>query len=161
MAKTLNVNVNLETKVLVFDMDGTIADLYGVDGWLEMLNGYDPTPYLMANPLCDMRELSNILNELRAVGYIVAVTSWLSMESTKEYDRAVRSAKREWLDGYDFPYDELHLVKYGTTKANCTRHIELEQILFDDNEKVRNGWSLGETVNPTETNIIDYLKALL
>ena len=25
------------TKVLVFDMDGTIADLYGVQGWLEDL----------------------------------------------------------------------------------------------------------------------------
>ena len=25
-------------KVLVFDMDGTIADFYGVEGWLEYLN---------------------------------------------------------------------------------------------------------------------------
>ena len=24
-------------KVLVFDMDGTIADFYGVDGWLDCL----------------------------------------------------------------------------------------------------------------------------
>lgn len=30
-----------------FDMDGTIADLYGVDGWLEMLIAEDPTPTLL------------------------------------------------------------------------------------------------------------------
>ena len=25
------------TKAIYFDMDGTIADLYGVDGWLDSL----------------------------------------------------------------------------------------------------------------------------
>ena len=161
MAKTLNVNINLETKVLVFDMDGTIADLYGVNGWLESLRAYDPTPYIVANPLCDMVELVATLNALREIGYIVAITSWLSMESTPEYSKAVRTAKRNWLDGHNFPYDEIHLVKYGTTKANCTRHHECEQILFDDSEKVRNGWTLGETVNPITTDIVEYLKGLL
>ena len=29
-------------KTLVFDMDGTIADLYGVKGWLKMLRAEDP-----------------------------------------------------------------------------------------------------------------------
>lgn len=161
MAKKLNVNVNLNAKVLVFDLDGTVVDLYGVEGWLEMLRAYDPTPYIVANPLCDMAELVAILNELRKIGYIVAVTSWLSMESTAEYDKAVRTAKRNWLDNHNFPYDEIHLVKFGTTKANCTRHHECEQILFDDSDKVRNGWTLGDTVNPTTTNIVEYLKGLL
>ena len=32
------------TKAIYFDMDGTIADLYAVDGWLDMLRAYDPTP---------------------------------------------------------------------------------------------------------------------
>ena len=36
------------TKVIVFDMDGTIADLYGVNGWLEMLNAENPKPYEIA-----------------------------------------------------------------------------------------------------------------
>ena len=27
-----------------FDMDGTIANLYGVENWLPMLRAYDPTP---------------------------------------------------------------------------------------------------------------------
>ena len=82
------------------------------------------------------------------------------MNSTKEYDALVRQAKREWLEKYNFPFDEIHLVAYGTTKANCTRKNGGFQILVDDNEKVRNGWTLGNTINANE-NIIEKLAELL
>lgn len=134
-------------KVLVFDMDGTIADLYGVKGWLEDLRAYNPRPYVKAKPLYDMDALNGILNALKEQGWTIAVTTWLAKDSTKAYDDEVRKAKLEWLAKYDFPYDEIHLVKYGTTKANCTRKLGLGQILVDDNEKVRKGWKLGETIN--------------
>ena len=149
-----------DTKVIVFDMDGTIADLYGVDDWCEMLDNHIVKPYEIAKPLYDMVELVNVLNELRNIGYIIAITSWLAKNTTKEYDRVVRIAKKNWLDGFNFPYDELHLVKYGTTKANCTRKLGGFQILVDDNEKVRNGWNLGATIDANE-NIIEILKELL
>jgi hypothetical protein len=149
-----------ETKVIVFDMDGTIADLYGVNDWLDMLNAKNPMPYEIARPMYDMVELAEILNELKKIGYIIAVTTWLAMGSTREYDRQVRLAKLAWLEKYNFPYDEIHLVKYGTTKANCTRKLGGYQILVDDNEKVRNGWNLGTTINANE-NIIEQLRMLL
>ena len=148
------------TKVLVFDMDGTIANLYGVENWLADLRAYNPRPYEVATPMYDMDLLNLILDVLKAQGWTIAVTSWLSMESTAEYDRAVRKAKREWLERYNFPFDEIHLVKYGTTKANCTRHLGGYQILIDDNEKVRNDWNLGNTINANE-NIIEKLMELL
>lgn len=134
-------------KVLVFDMDGTIADLYGVKGWLEDLRAYNPRPYVKAKPLYDMDALNGILNALKEQGWTIAVTTWLAKDSTKAYDDEVRKAKLEWLEKYNFPYDEIHLVKYGTTKANCTRKLGLGQILVDDNEKVRKGWKLGDTIN--------------
>ena len=149
-----------ETKVIVFDMDGTIADLYGVNGWLDMLNAENPMPYEIARPMYNMVELAEILNELKEIGYIIAVTTWLAMGSTREYDRQVRLAKLAWLEKYNFPYDEIHLVKYGTTKANCTRKLGGYQILVDDNEKIRNGWNLGTTINANE-NIIEQLRMLL
>ena len=149
-----------ETKVIVFDMDGTIADLYGVDNWLDDLNNYRTRPYEIAEPLYDMVELANLLEELKKIGYIIAITTWLSANSTKEYDNEVRKAKLEWLARYNFPYDEIHLVKYGTTKANCTRKLGGFQILVDDNEKIRKGWNLGTTIDANE-NIIEMLKALL
>ena len=127
-------------KTLVFDMDGTIANLYGVENWLEMLHKENPTPYLIAEPMYDMNELVTLLYEFKALGWRVVVTSWLAMGSTKAYDKRVRCAKRIWLENYNFPFDEIHLVKYGTTKADCTRKLGGYQILIDDNEKIRNGW---------------------
>lgn len=149
-----------DTKVIVFDMDGTIADFYGVSGWLDDLNNHCTRPYEMAAPLYDMNELCELLEELKKIGYIIAITTWLSANSTREYDNEVRKAKLEWLARYNFPYDEIHLVKYGTTKANCTRKLGGFQILVDDNEKVRKGWNLGATINANE-NIIEKLKELL
>lgn len=148
------------TKTLVFDMDGTIANLYGVENWLEMLRAEDPTPYIVAQPMYDMDTLKVILEMLKLQGWTIAITSWLSMGSTREYDKLVRQAKREWLERYDFPFDEIHLVAYGTTKANCTRKNGGYQILVDDNEKVRNGWNLGGTINANE-NILEKLVELL
>jgi hypothetical protein len=147
-------------KVLVFDMDGTIANLYGVNSWLEMLRAENEKPYKVAEPMYDMDVLASILGLLRMCGWSVVVTSWLAKNSTKAYDEKVRKAKKEWLAKYQFPYDEIHLVKYGTTKANCTRKKGGFQILVDDNEKVRKGWTLGDTINANE-NIIEKLVDLL
>lgn len=147
-------------KVLVFDMDGTIANLYGVENWLESLRAFDPTPYRVAKPMYDMNELANILNTLKGEGWTVVVTSWLSKETTRAYDKEVRQAKVEWLNKYSFPYDEIHLVKYGTTKANCTRKLGGVQYLIDDNEQVRKGWNLGATIDANE-DIIEKLLEIL
>jgi phosphoglycolate phosphatase-like HAD superfamily hydrolase len=137
----------MDNRTIVFDMDGTIADFYGVKGWLDYLKAEDTTPYEVAKPLYDMVALTNLLMTLKADGWKVVVTTWLAKGGTKEYNDRTRKAKLEWLAKYNFPYDEIHLVKYGTTKANCTRKIGGFQVLVDDNEKVRKGWHLGATIN--------------
>ena len=143
-------------KILVFDMDGTIADLYNVEGWLEDLRAENPRPYRVAKPMYDMDVLNEILNILKDMGWKIIVTTWLAQNSTKEYKEKVTETKKGWLDRYNFPYDKVHAVKYGTTKANCTRSLGGFQILIDDNEKVRRGWHLGDTINANE-NIIEKL----
>ena len=147
-------------KTLVFDMDGTIANFYGVVGWLDYLKESNSTPYIVAEPLYNMEYLNSILGVLKMFGWRIVVTSWLAKDSSKEFDREVRQAKLDWLDSFDFPYDEIHLVKYGTTKANCTRKHGGFQVLVDDNESVRNGWSLGMTIDANE-NIIPHLLDLI
>ena len=147
-------------KTLVFDMDGTIANFYGVDGWLENIRNNNPRPYIVAKPMYDTDVLNTILDLLKAQGWKIVVTSWLAKGSDKAFDELTRQAKREWLARYNFPFDEIHLVKYGTTKANCTRKIGGYQILIDDNEQVRKGWHLGDTINANE-NILEKLVDLL
>ena len=147
-------------KMIVFDMDGTLAATYSVPNWLPMLRAYDATPYIAAKPMYDMARLNQLISELKSAGWRIAVTSWLSKETTPAYDAAVRKAKIEWLAVYGFAFDEIHLVKYGTTKADCTRNKAEYQILVDDNEKVRAGWHLGPTIDATN-DIMDALAALL
>ena len=162
---TMNININFTApSIICFDMDGTIADLYAVNNWLNMLRSYDPTPYATAKPMWDMETLADVLNLLRAKGIEIHIITWLSKETTAEYDKAVREAKREWLEKYGFPFDHFHGVRYGATKADSIRKYLAENetaILFDDNAKVRNGWHMGEAVDPTEVDILDYLGDIL
>ena len=148
-------------KMICFDMDGTIADLYSVPNWLDKLRAEDSSPYSDAAPMWDMEELKKILLLLINEGWEVRVISWLSKGSSESYKDDVRKAKLEWLAKYDFPYRRCHLVAYGTTKADCVRRWASPAILVDDNEKVRNGWHLGETIDPTEVNLIEELYKLL
>lgn len=134
------------TKMLVFDMDGTIADLYGVPNWLKLLEEESTSPYWEADPMVDIEYLSIILNELKDAGWKIAVTSWTSKGGSKTYNKAVAVAKKGWLKMHGFPYDELHIVKYGTTKADCTRGKADFQILVDDNDKILDGWTLGAVI---------------
>lgn len=147
-------------KMLVFDMDGTIADLYGVKNWLFYLESENTRPYEIASPLYEVEELNSLLNMAKARGWKVVVTTWLAKGGSKEYNKAVTKAKKEWLEKYDFPYDEIHCVKYGSTKANCTRKAGGFQILIDDNKKVRRGWKLGTTIDASK-DIRPFLKSLV
>ena len=154
----------MNVKMVCFDMDGTIADLYGVEGWLTDLRRYNAMPYRKAEPMWDMAELADLLHQVQAIGIEVRIITWLSKETTAEYDRDVRQAKRDWLEFYGFPYDHFHGVQYGATKADSIRKYLDEgetAILFDDNAKVRQGWHMGEAIDPTTTNIIEVLRNLL
>ena len=134
MAKVMNITIN-------FDMDGTIADLYANPNWLPLLRAYDPTPYATAKPLLRLCDLARKLNTLQKNGYRIAVISWLSKESTAEYDEAVTNAKLEWLAKHlpSVNWDEIIIVPYGTPKENFC-HNPLD-ILFDDEERNRNNWT--------------------
>lgn len=143
-------------KMMVFDMDGTIADLYSVPNWLERLQAEDPGPYAEAAPMWDMAELRRVLLALIAEGWEIRVVSWLAKDATPEYKKAIRRAKREWLARYDFPADKVHLTAYGRSKSATVQNAP--GILVDDNKEVRDGWHVGETIDPTAT---DNLPALL
>ena len=123
---------------IYFDMDGTIANLYGNPNWLDMLRSFDPTPYATAAPLVNMNSLARKLNALRREGWHIGIVSWLSKETTPEYDEAVTKAKREWLDKHlhSVRWDTIKVVEYGTNKYNACGG----GILFDDEEGNRNAW---------------------
>lgn len=148
---------------IIFDMDGTIADLYGYPEWLKKLREYDASPYQNAKPMWNMEKLGEVLRACHKAGITIVVCSWLSKESTKDYDCAVRRAKKQWLRDFDFPYDEIHLVKYGTPKHRYRRPNE-RNVLIDDNDTIRTmfeKYNNCSTLNPSSTNIIEWLENLI
>ena len=123
-----------------FDMDGTLADFYGVENWLQYLIERNPFPYETAKPLVNMSALARRLNALQRKGYKVNVISWLAKNSTAEFDEAVTEAKKCWLRKHlpSVHWDNINIVGYGTPK-----HTIGCGILFDDEEPNRKMWGEG------------------
>ena len=145
------------TTTIFFDMDGTIADLYGVENWLDYLITSDALPYEIAKPLIRLNALARILNRLQKQGYKVGVISWLAKNSNTTYDEKVTRVKKEWLKKHlaSVNFDEIHIVKYGTPKQTFAKTEN--DILFDDEEKNRNDWT-GKAFDVNE--IIEILKGM-
>ena len=155
------MEITINPNEICFDMDGTIANLYGVEDWLPKLRAEDASPYLDAKPMWDMEALAGILRQLQNQGITITVITWLAKDSSAEYKKAVREAKLAWLEKYDFPFDHFHGVQYGATKADSVRKFTNNAWLIDDNAKVRNGWHLGEAIDPAEVDILSLFEGLI
>lgn len=129
-------------KAIIFDMDGTIADLYSVKDWLPKLRAEDPSPYLDAKPLVRLSLLARKLNKLQRTGYKIGVVSWGSKVSSPEYLDAVRAAKEKWLAQHlrSVKFDSIVVCPYGTPKSSVCPFYSDSAILFDDEENNRNEW---------------------
>lgn len=111
-----------------FDMDGTIADFYGVDGWLDAIQAEDTRPYECAATLGNIERLAALC---AAYGATVGVISWLARGSSASYDKAVRRAKKKWLAD-NFPWaTEIHIIKHGSPKQFAAK-AKTDAILIDD-----------------------------
>ena len=142
---------------IYFDMDGTIANLYGVENWLDYLIAKDETPYREAKPLVRMATLARLLNSIQKNGHKIGIVSWLAKNSTENYDIKVTNAKIEWLNTHlkSVQFDEIKIGKYGTPKS--TMVDDKNGILFDDEEPNRIEW---QGIAHNVDNIIEILKGL-
>ena len=139
-----------------FDMDGTIADLYGVENWFPMLIASDTTPYATAKPLLRLSALARVLNRLQSEGYRIGVISWLSKSGTPAYNAEVTATKYAWLKRHlpSVDFDEINIVPYGFNKNHFNAGHD---ILFDDEQRNRENWS-GDAYDVG--NILGILKSL-
>ena len=147
-------------KAIYFDMDGTVADLYGVPNWLHKLRTCDPTPYIEAKPLCDMKKLAEVCNILINGGYTIGIITWLSKDSTPDYDNAVTMAKTEWAQHHMPFVNEFHAIPYGVPKHTVVKRYA-EMWLVDDNAEVRAEWETPKqrkTINANEDIIAELWK---
>ena len=129
-------------KFVYFDMDGTIANLYGFKNWLEYLLKEDTTPYMEAKPLMNLSALAREIHRGQKLGIKYGIISWTS--------------KKAWLRKHlpSVVFDEIHVIEYGTPKSNCSKGFSY---LFDDEEKNRKEWK-GKAFDVN--NILQDLKAI-
>ena len=126
-------------KEIWFDMDGTIADLYGVKGWLDDILNEREYAYKNAKPLINMQVLARHLNRLTKQGYEIGIISWLAGGNpTEDYNERVTNAKKAWLAKHlkSVHFAHIDIVAHGTPKE-----IGRHGILFDDEEKNRKNWN--------------------
>ena len=126
---------------IYFDMDGTIANLYGVENWLDYLIAEDVFPYRNAKPMLRLCSLAKILNRLQREGYSLGVISWLSKCGSDDYNERVTQVKTEWLASHlpSVNWDEIKIVPYGTPKHEVAEDCGF---LFDDEIGNRDAWDM-------------------
>lgn len=142
-------------KAIWFDMDGTIANLYGEKNWLADIIAERTTPYANAKPLVNMNSLARLLNRLTKNGYTVNIISWTAKNGTEKYNTEVAEVKKAWLKKHlaSVNFTNIDIVPYGTCKGENRNGI-----LFDDEIKNRMEWKNGIALNVN--NIIETLKAI-
>ena len=145
-------------RTIWWDMDGTIANLYAVENWLQKLQQEDTAPYAEAKVLWNMSQLARLMNQVQQMGYKLGIISWTSRGGSEEYNEAVRQVKIQWLKKHlaSVKWDNICVVNYGTPKSLIM--TTEDDILFDDEERNRDNW-LGEAYEPDM--MIKVLKALL
>lgn len=126
------MNSTTNNATIYFDLDGTIADLYGFNGWLECLQNNQTTPYIKAGLLVDGEQFRNFLAAGKAAGVLFGVISWGAKNASKDYQKAIRRAKIEWLKKNNLLeyFDELHIIKYSTPKSRVAKNRT--GVLVDD-----------------------------
>ena len=139
-----------------FDMDGTITDLYGVTGWLDMLIAHDATPYAIAKPLVNLSALARLMHKAQRNGFEICIVSALAKNSTDAYDEEVKTAKMGWLKKHlaSVQFDEIRFVPYTFVKNDVNSGSD---ILFDDEERHLTAWT-GKAIHASA--ILETLRAI-
>lgn len=121
----------MEKRIVYLDMDGTIADLYGIDGWLQKLEREKKNLFTSCKAMITEEELFKIFPEHK---YEIHILSMTPKNATKEYCEQVIAEKNIWLDLFFPKITKRIYLKYGNNKnlKNSQKHI-----LVDDNKIIR------------------------
>lgn len=136
-------------KSIWFDMDGTIAELYKMEGWLAALRSNDWSVYSKCAPRHNYQRINTAIEALIGNGWQVGVITWASkgIGWGKDLDK-IAEVKFDWLCKF-FPAladGKFACIPYGEDKGQfmwdmhdnyCPYDVSY---LVDDNKEVRAAW---------------------
>ena len=137
----------MNMKSIWFDMDGTIADLYKVEGWLPKLRSNDWSVYSECAPRHNYQRINAAIEALIEDGWQVGVITWASkgIGWGKDLD-AITEVKFNWLCKFFPALADGHFacIPYGYSKADFLEEkmgdCYTVSYLVDDNKEVRQEW---------------------
>lgn len=129
----------MNNKIVYFDMDGTLVDLYGVTNVFKRLDTLDASVYLEAKPI---DKYINMLKEFTTLGYKVVILSCLGMISEEQFDKDTIYNKDIWLNKYigsEYIYDRIYIPNTKHKEEYISKYGY--GILVDDDIRVLNNWN--------------------
>ena len=142
---------------IIFDMDGTIADLYGTKNWLPMLRT-EQNIFNTLKPMVNMTAFNKTI-EILSTHFDIRIITWLPMNATKEYKKICTNDKKQWIKAFCPSIKKVHAIQYGA-KKHYIKNLSKNALLFDDNETVRNEWVASGRIATNEKYILNKLLQL-
>jgi len=128
-------------KKVYLDMDGTIANLYTQNNWLERLENEDKTIFLDCKPMTTQETLLKLFPIDK---FEIVILTMTPKNCSIEYHNQVIEQKKQWLEKF-FPMLKKQIfIKYGNNK---NLKNSANAILIDDNAVIRNNFR-GIALNP-------------
>ena len=109
------------TTKIFFDMDGTIADLYNTDNWLDLLLNETSGLFRNLKVMHDKRKLQSIIKRLQAKGYEIEVITWTPKNVSQDYIKVVEQEKKDWIAEHFPMIETIHCLGYGVPKQQIGR----------------------------------------
>lgn len=147
-----------------FDMDGTLADLYNFDKWLEYIECENETPFYNCEPIGDTSLLNKLIEDAKNVCSVVGVITWLPKNASRSFCKKVEKAKKAWLKIHfpSIPLENVHVLPYGEPKQHANIKRSQRLVLVDDNAKVREEWrTTKQRIAISEKEMINFLNDLV
>lgn len=146
-----------------FDMDGTIADLYNENDWLEKLLSETKGLFRNLKVMHDKNRLAAIIEDLQEMGCEVGIITWTPKNVSEDYLKIVENEKIEWVKEHFPMINEIYVLNYGTPKQKANFKKGKEIFLIDDNEDVLKMWETPKQrkIIKADENLIEKLQALV
>ena len=124
--------------MIYLDMDGTIADTYSIDGWLDRMLAHDASVFLDAKPAnkSKVMELITFLDDDVTILTMLPECT-LSGKAKEAYFSQVKKAKADWLAKHFPEFTKIEFVEYQQSKSTYWKEGD---VLIDDSSSQIKEW---------------------